>query len=442
MEDAALPLDTYEATRAWLLGLEAARGMDFKLERVAVALRAVGDPQLAFRAIHVGGTNGKGSVAAMTESILRTAGMRTGLYTSPHLVDFRERIRVGARWISREDVVALVDRVRERVDVEELGLTFFEVTTVVALMYFAQQRVAVAVIEVGLGGRLDATNVVNADVAVITSIGFDHEAILGDSLEAIAAEKAGIFKPGRPAVVGDVAVAPMAVIEAAARRAGVPLARFGHEISIEGGTELAVEVGGRRIAGLRLGLRGAHQARNAALAVAAVERFAPGEIADADIRVGLESVRWPGRMETVCRSPLVVLDAAHNVDSAIVLARELSRLVEGRAVHLVFGVLGDKRWAEMIDVLAPHVARVTVTKVPVARGEAPEIVARRFAGYCPTDVVGDPKDAVGRAIARALHSDAVVVAGSVFLIGAVYSMFDPGAGASVPRADDGGQPTV
>jgi len=419
-------LSMYRATLEWLLLLEARRGMEFKLERVARALAKLDDPQRAFRSLHVAGTNGKGSVAAMSESILRHAGVRTGLYTSPHLVDFRERIRVADAWISMAAVVELVAEIRVRVDVEGQGLTFFEVATILAFLHFARSKVEVAVVEVGLGGRLDATNVLDADVAVITSIGFDHEAFLGNSLAEIAREKAGILKANRPAVLGPLPPAVLTVIEGVAERVGAPLVRCHREFTIAAGDRdgLTYDAGARHIDGLRPALLGEHQIGNAAVAIAAVDLLmAETPVAEDSIRSGIASVRWPGRLDVVSREPLVILDAAHNMDGARVLAEALPALLAGRSVHLVFGVLADKRWPEMVQVLSAVAAKVTVTGVPVPRGAALEPVAQAFAQRVPTTVCADPLVAVQAAIAAASPSEAVVVAGSVFLIGAVYPLF-------------------
>lgn len=431
--------ERYEATLAWLLSLEATRGMDFKLERVTRALAAVGSPHRRFRTIHVAGTNGKGSVSATAESILRAAGVRAGLYTSPHLVDFRERIRVAGDWIDGATLVEHVEHVRSCHDVAGSGLTFFELTTIVAFLEFARAQVEVAVVEVGLGGRLDATNVIDGDVAVITSIGFDHEAFLGDTLDAIAREKAGILRAGRPALIGRLPEPALAAVREVADQVKAPILQLGCEF------EATAEAGGlrftgpwRSLTGLRPSLRGAHQVDNTALAIAAVDALAIPGAGDAAVLAGVAATRWPGRLETVCGSPLVVLDAAHNPDGVRVLSAELAGLVGTRRVHLVFGVLADKRWPEMVDTIAARVDRVTTVRVPVARSEDPEVVARRFAGYCPADVVEDPREATLRAVAGASRSqDAVVVAGSVFLIGAVHGLFDAKDTPAGAAGDDG-----
>ena len=420
----ALP-PRYEQALSWLLGLEAARGMDFKLERVRAALDAIGSPHDRYRTIHIAGTNGKGSVAAMAASILRASGRRTGLYTSPHLVDFRERIRVDGAWISADEVADGIAEIRASVDVEGSGLTFFEIATVLALSHFARRQVDVGVLEVGLGGRLDATNVVDADVGVITSIGYAHEAFLGSTLEQIAAEKAGILKPGQRGIVGELEPNVRSVIVARATHVGAPLWLFGSDVHTAGSIEsLSVRLPHRELDGLSLPLVGRHQRHNAALAVAAVDALTGGAVTDDAFRAGLASARWPGRLERVSERPLVVLDAAHNVESARVLAAEIGALVGSRRVHLVFGVLADKRWREMVEVVAPLAARTTVTRPPIARAEDPAIVAACFQRYCPTDVVADPGQAVRRALGVVGSDEAIVVAGSIFLVGAVYPIFE------------------
>ncbi len=390
--------------------------MDFKLERVERALTALGDPQRRYRTIHVAGTNGKGSVAAMCHALLQRAGLRVGLYTSPHLVDFRERIRVDDRFIDANDVVTWAERLRPWA----AELTFFELTTVMAFAYFAAAAVDVAVIEVGLGGRLDATNVIDADVAVITSIGFDHEAFLGSTLTSIAREKAGILKPGRPAVLGAVADEARAAIEAVAAQVGAPMLRFARDIVVGAAADGDYESPQRRLAAMEVSLPGAHQRHNAALALAAVDLLlAPRLLDEAQVRQGLRQTSWPGRLEVVLRQPLVLFDAAHNPDGACALAASLKSLVGDRPVDLLFGVLRDKRWQEMVDVLAPRVDRVTVTRVPNDRSEDAAIVAAAFARYSPARVVEDPRDAFMNLVQAAGAERAVVVAGSIFLIGAL-----------------------
>jgi dihydrofolate synthase/folylpolyglutamate synthase len=350
------------------------------LDGIRALLAGLGDPQRRFRAIHVAGTNGKGSTAAFVESILRAGGLRTGLYTSPHLLRFTERIRVAGVEIGEDEAAALAGRTMELAP----EATFFEIATGMAFAAFAERGVDVAVIEAGLGGRLDSTNVLEAPLCtVVTGIALDHTEILGPTLSDIAREKAGIFKPGVPAIVGS----DQPVLAEEAARVGAPF-------------ELVDALDDRP-----LGLRGGFQRRNAALAVRAVERSGLG-ISDEAIGRGLREARWPGRLELLGD---VLIDAAHNPDGARTLATELPAVAAGRPVTLVFGVVEDKDAAAMLGALTPSVARVILTRVPSPRGRDPETLRALAPG---AEVVPDPADALRRARGAGL----TVVAGSIFLI--------------------------
>lgn len=417
---------SYEETLSWLLRLEAARGMDFKLDRVREALEILGNPQLSFRSIHIAGTNGKGSVAATIESVLRHHAIRTGLYTSPHLVDFRERVRIGQDWIPREAVIDLIDEIRELTRPEDRGLTFFEVSTILAFLHFARAGIDVAVIEVGLGGRLDATNVVDAEIAAITSVGFDHEAFLGNTLASIAREKAGILKPGRAAIIGPLREEAADVVSAAARASGAtPFVVYGREFAATMGSDgLSYWGPSFRISNLHPALRGPHQVANTAVALAACEQLmGPQGLSEDLVRHAVANVRWPGRFEIVHEHPLVVLDAAHNPDGVRSLVQSLHQIANDRSLHLVFAVMADKRWREMVEILAPEFTTVTATSVPMERSAVAREVGAAFAHQVATTIEPDPCAAVRRAIAVAGDRGVVVVAGSIFLLGAVYSMF-------------------
>lgn len=411
----------YKSTLESLYALEAAKGMDFKLERVALALRNLGDPQAQFRSVHIAGTNGKGSVAAMLHSMLGAGGYRVGLYTSPHLVDFRERIRVGAERISADEVVAYVREVHAAATVHGIQLTFFELVTVLAFMHFARKRVDVAVVEVGLGGRLDATNVIDPELSVITTISLDHEEYLGESIASIAAEKGGIIKSKRPVILGDLAPEAAAALEAIAHERGAPVQRLGKDFRIEGETHPTYSSARGKVARLCIALRGSHQHRNAAVAIAAAEALQSIlPLSAAAIRGGLRSVRWPGRLEVVGRNPLVVLDGAHNEAGVETLVRELPALVAGRRTYLLFGVMRDKRWRPMVELLAPLVDGVVVVRAERSRGEDPRQLATAFAQRCQVWAEETPAAGLARVMQLAGDRGAVVVAGSLFLIGAVY----------------------
>ncbi|MBI3786529.1 MAG: bifunctional folylpolyglutamate synthase/dihydrofolate synthase [Deltaproteobacteria bacterium] len=414
--------DEYNEVLASLYSLEAAKGMDFKLERVELALKNLGEPQRQFAAVHIAGTNGKGSVAAMLHAMLSAAGEKVGIYTSPHLVRFTERIRVGEREIEPYEVVRLFHEVHEAATARGIELTFFEFTTVMAFVHFARTKISIAVVETGLGGRLDATNVIEPEVAVITTIGFDHQEYLGNTLESIAFEKAGIIKAGKPVVVGPMPAQATAVIaEMAKARSSVVLCA-GKEFSLsENETEAVFRCAGIERDGLKIGLRGQHQRDNAAVALAVAHLLAPqfGISADA-MRTGLATVRWPGRLEVIDARPLIVLDGAHNADGISALCRELPHLVGARPIHLVFSVMRDKAWPPMVERLAAVADTVTLTTVLPQRAEVAERLVPAFACHCPVEVVDDPRSALDQARQRAGQSGAVVVTGSLFLVGALY----------------------
>jgi len=416
-------VSAYEETLAWLSGLEVASGWDLKLERMREALARRGHPEARWPALHVAGTNGKGSTAAMLDAILTAADYRTGLYTSPHLVDFTERIRIGGRTIPRETVVALVAELRADLGAAGITLTHFEFATLVAFEWFARVGIDVGVIEVGLGGRLDATNVVRPAATAITSIGIDHVEYLGDDVGTIAGEKAGILKPGVPLALGPVPPEAETVILARARDVGAPAARVGVDGTIAERPDGLAFHGPGDVAwdGLRLALPGRFQHDNAAVALlllAFVRSRFPCPL-DA-IRRGLATVRWPGRCAVVGSDPLVVLDGAHNPAGVAALVRELPALVGRRPLDLVFAAMADKNWAAMLAALLPLVRRVIVTRVG-RRGAAPDDLARAVGGRVPVEAIDDARAALGAALSRVGRSRAVLVTGSLFLVGEAYA---------------------
>lgn len=419
----------YQRTIEWLYALEAAKGMDFKLERVALALQRLGDPHRTFPSLHIAGTNGKGSVAAMLHAMLGDGGYRVGLYTSPHLVDLTERIRVGAATIGRDQVVALAAEIRAATAARGIDLTFFELVTVMAFMHFARCGVDVAVVEVGLGGRLDATNVVDPLAAVITTIGLDHTQWLGDSLAAIAVEKGGIIKPGRPVVLGRIDEETAGVLRAIAAERGAKIIEPGADYALGSADDSCAFDGlGWRLRGLSVGLRGSHQLDNAATALATLaairDRF---PVPDDAVRRGLAAVRWPGRLDVVSQAPLTILDGAHNRDGVAALVRELPALLEGRPLHLLFAVMGDKDWRPMVEQLGPLCASAVITEVLRPRGAPVAALVRAFAPYCPTVAEPDVGRAWRRLAARVRSEEAIVAAGSLFLVGALYATVLPAA---------------
>lgn len=423
-------MSDYQRTLEWLYALEAAKGMDFKLERVTLALQRFGNPHRRFPSFHVAGTNGKGSVAAMLHAILVAAGYRVGLYISPHLVSLTERIRVDRDEISPAEVVSLTTDIQRVATSGGIELTFFEFLTVMAFVYFARQQVEVGVIEVGLGGRLDATNVIDPAVAVITTIGRDHTQWLGESVAAVAAEKGGIIKPRRAVVLGDVGRTAAAVLRqlAVERRSPILDARRYYRVRDNG--QLDFEGLGWRLRRLAVGLHGAFQRENAGTALtslAAVRDRIP--VTEAAIRLGLGSLCWPGRLEIVGVTPVTILDGAHNADAIGALVQNLPPIVRGRRLHVLFAVMRDKEWFTMVEQLAPIAHSATITEVLPARAQPAVRVAEAFRRYCPTSWECDPQLAWQRVVAQAHPNDAILVTGSLFLIGAIYPLCNPSGAA-------------
>ncbi len=426
------------------------------LERMHLLCERFGHPQRRFRSILVAGTNGKGSICAMLYSILRQAGLRVGCYTSPHLEDIRERIRVSAEcgvqsvehadWITTREFAAAIGRLRPVV--EELNarldggpLTYFEALTAVAFLQFAQQHVDVAVLEVGLGGRLDATNIVEQAVSLIGPIGLDHTDILGPDLASIAREKAGILKT--PHVVISAPQPPEAseVLRDVAARRGCRLVEYGRH--------LTADVTGHQRDGLRMRLQGTrgsyedltvpllgrHQAENAALAIAAVEALSEDGIPHAAIRAGLAAVQWPGRLEVLEERPLVVFDGAHNPAAAQVLRQTIEELWPGRAVHLLMGVSADKSLHAMAEAISPLVASVTCTASRHPRASAPEAVAQAWRPLCrAVAVIPDAADAYTCLLNTVAPEDLLLVTGSLFLVGELRAKIQHAKTHARPRA--------
>jgi dihydrofolate synthase/folylpolyglutamate synthase len=388
------------------------------LERIDVLLEALDNPQRACRIVHVAGTNGKGSTSAMIESGLRAAGYRTGLFTSPHLVEPTERIQVEGKPVDADRFAAAFDRVhacaetllrQERID---LHPTYFECVTAMALLLFRECGVEFTVLEVGLGGRLDATNVVTPELCVVTPVDFDHEAYLGKSLEAIAGEKAGILKPGVRAVFAWQRPEAADVLEARAAVLGVAVTHSS-EVAISG---VALHARGSDFlwgdVPVSCPLAGEHQVENARTAIAALTALG---VAPEAIRQGIAQARWPGRLERVAVNPEIVLDGAHNPASVRALAAYLDRFYDPRRVWLIYGAMRDKAVEEMTAILFPRAAHVIVTAPAQARALRPESI-RELADHGDIRVAADLKAALGLA-GEAAREDAIFVTGSLFLVG-------------------------
>lgn len=412
----------------------AASGINPGLERVRCLLAGLGDPQDGLCVVHIGGTNGKGSVAAMLTAIICAAGLRVGTFTSPHLCSYTERFLINGRPVTRERLTRLVSDHRDRLEaaVRHSRLTEFELYTALALKLFREEQIELVVLEVGLGGRLDATNVVRPEVAVITNVSLDHQDYLGETVTEIAREKAGIVKTGVPLVTAAAGEA-LAVITAACRDRGASLLRVGTDVRWEPITDdrppssgQILNIHGRkdRYSGIRLPLSGKHQQVNVACAVAAAELL--GErfpVVDSEaIRNGLAAVAWPGRFEVLPGRPAVVLDAAHNPAAAAALRDTLTAYFPDRTVVLVLGILEDKDRAGMTAALVPSAQAVVVTRPPSARAGAWEMVGVEASRYCnQVYTIADLQAAVDCARKLAGPEGIVVVTGSIYLIGAVRS---------------------
>ena len=383
-------------------------------DRVRAALSRSGDPHRAFSVVHIAGTNGKGSVAAMMASCLQQSGLRVGLYTSPHLQRFTERIQVDGKEIDRERVVELGQRLLA--DPEQLS--FFETVTAMALCYFAEQEVDIAIIETGLGGRLDATNIVDPDLVVITAIDFDHTDVLGTTMCAIAGEKAGIIKRGVPVVAADSGPDAMRVIAAKCDEMAAELWQIGDRIRFEMadsdhegsvGTQVRVTVDEECLGLYRVGLRGLHQAENAVLCLAGLKQLSRKGFAieQQAIAAGLEAVRWPGRLEQVGGA---LLDVAHNLAGVRTLCGSLPK---GSRWSVLFAAMRDKDPLAMLKELWPFSAQLTVTQVDAPRAADAAAVVRAFGR-------GSAVVPVAAAYQRAKEGpDPLLVTGSAYLVGEV-----------------------
>lgn len=414
----ARKLSYAEATR-YLYAL-APRGVQLGLERMERALAQRGHPERAFASVVVAGTNGKGSVAAMVAACLRASGLEVGLYTSPHLHRMVERFRVNGRPISRAELARRTAELAPWLASEAAPeLTFFEVCTLIAFEVFRDRRCDVAVLEVGLGGRLDATNVGTPEVSVITRIAMDHADRLGDTLGQIAREKAGIIKPRVPLVCGAREPEALRVIRARAKREGAPLRELGRDFSARlEGDAFSFEAGEHALERLRLPLSGAYQADNLACALATLQvlRERGFEIPDAAIRRGVRQVRWPGRLELIGGAPDVLLDAAHNPDAAQALARHLAELrARYPRIVLLFGVLADKDHRAMLKPLRPRVDELVFATPATPRALPASALVARWGGVA----VDDPARALQKARRLAGKRGLVVAAGSIFLMSAV-----------------------
>ncbi len=416
-----MPPSKYEESLSAMYALRRF-GIKLGLDAIDAVLADLGHPQNDYRIVHIAGTNGKGSVAAMLSTIFREAGYRVGRYTSPHLERFNERICIDNAPIGDAMVVSAYERVCAT---PRLGreLTFFEFTTAMALYAFARQKVEWAIVETGMGGRLDATNAVRPELTVITNIALEHKAYLGNTLAAIAGEKAGIIKAGVPLVTGVSQTSARDVILQRAEELGAPAYLNGRDFRCRRNKDGRFSYFGRSHVWRHLisGLQGRHQIENAALALAACETLTEAgrvDISEDDIRKGLVGSRWPGRLEVVSRRPLVILDGAHNLMAARKLARHLKEQYPHQKITLVIGVLDDKACEPILKDLMAPCHRVIITQPVIDRAVPANKLADIARKFSPdVAVVPDVGAAVAQALKRCRDDEVVCVAGSLYVVG-------------------------
>jgi dihydrofolate synthase/folylpolyglutamate synthase len=405
-------------------------GMKLGLDTMNELMKRLGRPERRLPLVHVAGTNGKGSTAAMLESVLRCAGYRTGLYTSPHLMDIRERIRMNGKCISRKDMAACADAVRR--PAEKLHASYFETLTAAALHFFSEKKANAVVLEVGLGGRLDATNVVRPSLTVITEIGLEHTQILGRTLQAIAREKAGIMKPHVPCVAGTRKKKIKTLLERAARRTGCPLVFAADSVRISGarltsqGTRFNASSETSEYRDLFIGLVGGHQVDNARTVLSAVDRLRTlkWRIADSAVRLGLEKAVWRGRLELLHSRPDVLVDSGHNPSGIRTLVNAVRSLFKYRRLVLVFGVLDDKNARAMLNQLAPLSDAVILTRPGSDRARDPASLSSLPCLHGKTvQILPGIADAWRAAVNDAGPDDLILATGSMYLVGEIMKFY-------------------
>lgn len=421
-------IDAYDACLEEMFGL-GRFGIILGLSTIRNILKALGNPQDSFRCIHVAGTNGKGSIASALSSILSLAGYRVGLYTSPHLVRFNERICIDSRPIANDEVVDAYRAVK-RVQTGDREATFFEYATAMAFYAFGRKKVDWAIIETGMGGRLDATNIVKPVLSIITNISLEHRLYLGNTIAEIAWEKAGIIKRRVPVITGVRQKSAIAVVEAIAEKRSAPLYRLGDAFRVrrhKSGTFTYYGMA-HTWRNIRTALLGNYQVDNAALVLAACETLLAKracELSQEAIRTGLENNRWPGRLEVVSTAPLILLDGAHNLIAARNLARFLAGNFQDRNITLVVGILDDKPYGAMLRCLLPVCSRVVLTRSRIDRS-LPVEKLHPIATSMVNDVrcIADVGDAVKDAIRTSPSDGVICIAGSLYVVGEAKEAFE------------------
>lgn len=417
----------YEESLRYLFGLQK-YGIKFGLNCTANILNHLGNPHHKLRCIHIAGTNGKGSTGAILSSILKQHGMRVGLYTSPHLVRFTERFRIDEEEASPARILDVFKRVRPVLDDREPP-TFFEVVTAMAFLYFAEENVDWAIVEVGMGGRLDATNVVRPVVSVITNVSFDHQEYLGNTLAAIAREKAGVIKPGVPVVTGASQALVLGILKATCFQQQTTLSQLKKDFRVRRNQDGSFQYHGSRLhfPALQLNLRGRHQQRNAALALATLEVLeASGAflVVPAAVESGLSKVAWPARLEVLQENPQIILDGAHNTPGAESLREALQHNFTYQKLHLVLGIMKDKDIRGIFRRLLPLAETAILTQPKYARAADAETLRRLARPHISKHyVIPDVAAAIQQARLLAAPEDLICITGSLYFAGEVKECF-------------------
>ncbi|HEC99544.1 MAG TPA: bifunctional folylpolyglutamate synthase/dihydrofolate synthase [Proteobacteria bacterium] len=404
-------------------------GIKLGLKNITTLLAALGNPHRQFKSVHIAGTNGKGSVGAMISAVFTEAGYKVGLYTSPHLVSIRERFRINERIIPEERFYRLTTEVKAAL-AADIPVTYFEFTTATAFLLFAQEKVDLAIVETGMGGRLDATNVLTPELAVITNIGRDHEAHLGRSLFSITREKAGIIKPGLSLVTGVHQPKLLGLIQQDCLAFDNPIYVFGQHFRIRrvGMNGFSYQGMWLKLNGLEVKLQGQHQLGNAALALAVIELMGSTGLS-VDKKVigeGLKKVNWPGRQEVFAGSPTILIDGAHNPSGVKTLCRALSRDFVYNRLILIWGGMADKDHRAMLNQLAPMARAIIFTKPRNRRAADPDMLSAQLglldgAVYLTNQV----SEAINKAKMLAEENDLICIAGSLYLVGEAREIIQP-----------------
>jgi dihydrofolate synthase/folylpolyglutamate synthase len=417
----------FQQSLDYLYGLQK-YGIKFGLNCTEKLLARAGNPHRKLRFIHIAGTNGKGSTAAILSRILRNHGIKTGLYTSPHLVRFTERFRINDGEVSAERILRVFEKIRDTLDGSTLP-TFFEMVTAMAFLYFAEEQVDFVIAEAGMGGRLDATNVITPEVSVITNIGFDHQEFLGSTLSSIAREKAGIIKEGVPVVAGALQPVVQAVLKTTCMNKAAPLYRFKSDFRVRRNSSVSFQYRGikRQFPSLSLNLRGPHQVDNAALALATLEVLEQKRLISlwpGILERAMLEVRWPARLEVLETNPTIVLDGAHNPQGAESLRDALKASFTYKKLHLVMGIMADKDIMGILRRLLPMAETAIFTRPRYARAANPDDIRKMARPYIQKYyVISDPASAIQEARHLAGPDDLICITGSLYFAGEVKEIF-------------------